>query len=643
MDNLLNPLSENPEYSIGFIVSLFIFVFSTLSYNYNSTRKLIKNFKDNFRGSPKKNIIHKYFEECCEKNYTTSKEIVFIEDPVVYVCKKIQSEFKHKKSYRFGGYFTGISLIFTFLMIGQAVYKIGNGLPDIGGAPATETTAKDATTSTDSKNPHQRANDNSANSSPGSSQINIKEKDNKTKDAMVSLGKAIADLRTKFWVSVLGIFFSIIFQLLASYYAALLFRFTFRELAFLRDVGKLHSYMDLDCQLQQFDVLNKIPGQLQSSSDLTLQEMRAIKGELSNLQEIDVKVGDLTENVTQQLKNVIDHSVGLRLTALLDAQREATDRIASSISKALAESIGKELETSFAKLAEILPNVVMGGAAQSSQKVAQTFDKISDTLPGLIENLNNVVVGLQSSQRESFDSSRKINEQLLLTIQQSIERFNSATLNNVTDQSELVSRLNRSIELLTEKSKEGVKENQEVFVNGGKIFHAGVIGAGNALQSTVNSLKTSLTEIDSLSANLKNTNVAIINQVNQTVYSLNETLNQSKTLNEQFKNSISALANISKTLTAAPENTRNIIIETKAFTDKFETSALNLQTSYAEGIEQLTRVFAAKIKQVQEETKNIEKAYSGAGQGLAEALGPLEDLSDNIENLNKTLKETRLK
>lgn len=626
LDNLLNTLSETPQISTGFILFLFLFVLSTLTYNFYSLKKLIRKFKENFRGDSKKTIIHKYFEECCEKNYTTSKEIIFVEDPVVYVSKKIQSEFKHKKSYRFGGYFTGISLIFTFLMIGQAVHKIGEGLPKISIGTTQESKTQ-----------------NTKDTSQTEVTLNVNPENSKTNDAMKSLGNAIADLRTKFWVSVLGIFFSIIFQLIATYYASQLFRYTFSELAFLREEGKLHSFMDLDCQLQQFDVLQKIPVQLLETSRLTIQEMQEIKGELSNLREIDVKVGDLAENVMHQLQNVIDRSVGERLTALLDAQRDATERIALSISKALAESVGKELEASFAKLAEALPRVVMGGATQSSQKVAETFDKISEKIPDLIESLDKVVENLDSSLKNSNDSSRQINEQLLLTIHQSIERFNSVTLDNVTNQSELVSRLNQSIESLTEKTRSGIGQQNDIFVKGGKKLREEFEDAGIALESTVNSLKNSLTEIATLSTGLKTTNLSIIGQVNQTISSLNETLNSSRSLNEQFKNSISALSNISNSLKAAPENAKNLIIETQTYTEKFETSARSLRESYVDGIEQLTRVFAEKISLVHNETKNIERAYSGAGQGLKEALLPLEDLSDNIENLNNTLKDVRLK
>ena len=288
--DLLEKMATHWEIPMGIVFFVFIVSISFLTHRYSILKKNILVFKLEASGPEQNdNIVLKFYKENCEKISTIRNRIIFKEDPVDFVSKKIQSHFKHSRSFKVGQYFTGISLIFTFLLMGQAVYKIGKKLPEI-------TKKSDSNTEINTSDLPKKDVKNVKLSSPRG--------EVESKNPIEDLGKSISDLRSKFWVSVLGIILSIIYQFYSLHLAKNLYMFTTGKLSFLREKGDLHSFADLDCQFQQFEELKQINLHFKNHIANSKDDLGEIKTSLANLQEIDVKVGDLAENVTKQIEKV---------------------------------------------------------------------------------------------------------------------------------------------------------------------------------------------------------------------------------------------------------------------------------------------------------------------------------------------------
>lgn len=105
-----------------------------------------------------------------------------------------------------------------------------------------------------------------------------------------------------------------------------------------------------------------------------------------------------------------------------------------------------------------------------------------------------------------------------------------------------------------------------------------------------------------------------------------------------MNDSIKLLSNISSDLSQAPNLTRDLIDDTKKASDDITESYKNLEKMFVEGVGQIANVYMSKIQQVEDHAKNITKAYEGASGSLSEAIEPISELSENIENLIKVIK-----
>jgi hypothetical protein len=621
-DSLMRLLSDNTWIPVTLIGICFFGALYFLKKEFDNLIKKIKEFGDEVKFEKiavSKNFLALHLKEITLNFQDYPKTLICKEDPVYYLTKKTQTMFKHSYWYRFGQNFTGIALILTFLLIGQAVYDIG-------------LTLQGKSAIIDSSN-------------------NLKSNDKMAKGQISSLtesqslGRAIEHLRTKFIISVLGIAFSIIYQLISHSMSAKLYAESKQKLVFLNTTNiRLHEYADLDYQRQQAEgalesaeSIKSIDRGLANQLEKNNIDLTEIKVLLSNLSEIDVKVGDLATNVTQQLENIIDKSIGERLTLLLNAQKESTEKIASELGKVLAETMGKELEATFAKLAETLPSIISNGASGSSQKMAETFDKMADTLPALFESMNVAMIQMKNQQSDGEQSSKKVNEDLLKTISSSVENFNALSVSNTKFQEELLVKMTGIIDDLHTSSEKNTSKTKEVFTDGAKKLNEEMSNGAGHLVSSINQVKNIVTEIEKMSNALRINNSTSLSEVNNTLSAFKGVTENISKYNQEMGSSIQSLLGITKQLSEAPELTRHLISDTKKASDSITESYQNLEKTFVSGIGQIASVYASKIQLIEDQSKSIKVAYEGASAGLNKALDPLEELSENIEKLNKTI------
>lgn len=474
------------------ILILFVCTWYQLKKESSTILKDIDSFKDSFSKSPhdrsQNSETMKSLREIALNFDDEKLPIICKEDPIFHITKKIQSKFKHNIWYRLSSNFTGIALVFTFALIAFAVWKIGMDLKQ----PLNDATAQ-------------------------------------------NLGEAIAQLSFKFAISAGGVLASILFQMRTSWLSNNIYKQTREKVEFLSKYCRLHSSADLEFQNQQAQGALDTASAIQELQKITLAQtatelngFSSVCDKLSSLSEIDVKVGDLAESVTTQLENVIDRSVGERLALLLNAQKESTDRIAENLGKVLADTIGNELKSTFAQLAETLPNIVSNGAASSSLKMAETFEKMSDSLPGLLESMNGVMAEVKKQQTSSIESSQKINENLLQSFSNAIEKFSSLSVSNTEYQTNLLSKLNSAADWVSENSKKSNLEIQQQLSSSANVFSEKLMNGASDLMSTMNHSKEILGEIEKTANSLR------VNSLN-TLSETNNTINQFKIIVENVK------------------------------------------------------------------------------------------------------------
>jgi hypothetical protein len=248
------------------------------------------------------------------------------------VAKYIRTYIKEQWYFKLGMASTGIALVFTFLLLGQAVHEIGNSLGEEIGSPSKVVSGSQA--------PNGSSTDKS------------------------SIDKAFKNMKGKFIVSVAGLLSTICFSLFAS----ILIERSISEIKRRMHVldGKLSLFVDEDFQIQR----------------RSLQELK----KLSHLENLQVNVNELSEGLLGRLNDTLDRTIGQKLVDLAAKQESGIERIALALSESVSNSLEKAMNNTMSNLNDSMRNIAEKMDERSSGGVELILEKLQDLLSGGTKN-----------------------------------------------------------------------------------------------------------------------------------------------------------------------------------------------------------------------------------------------------------------
>lgn len=557
------------------------------------------------------------FEDYIKKKSTT---LVLKTEPNSYLVNCVRDEFEKSYLYKVGGIFTGVSLIFTFLLIGHSVHDIGESLPTI------------------------------------------------SKTTLSMLGNPIKELQEKFYVSIAGILCTIMYQAACAFLMRRLSNYAATELHLREKIDYVvRESQDLIYQEKQaigaegtLNSTKRILDHLADSSHQSKAEFEEVKQLLRDLKQIDVTVGNFAENVTTKLEASIDKSIGEKLTQLIQAQNNSTERIANQIGEVLSKSIGQELEKAFSELATKLPNIMSNGAGEATSRMADAvtqasaaFQNVSTTMPTMLTQINSMLSQIEQQQLANSQVSNRVNSDLIQNLQAATQAISSQNSKAVEQQAEIMSTLRDTIRDLNSNVKSSSLELQDSMKDGAGRFSEKVSLASEGISQSLGSVNSILTEVEQIVVNVRESNRQLLSEFTVAIIDLRTVSYSIASTNSSISTTLNSLAEVSRNLNHAPVVTQTLIDNTTAamnsqrqsieammseLSRNTESMSRTLADQYSRGVEMVARTFMEKIGEIEGQTKNIRSVYSAAGQALTTSMEPLEALSENIQELNNSIK-----
>lgn len=608
-----------------FVIFLALFFAYKLYRFYSKKINEIKKFKFSLKSGEFGNDgLDQKFREIClnfeEFSDKINNKLILKTEPKTYLINFVRDEFEKSYLYKSSGVFTGVALVLTFLLIGFSVHDIGINLPTI-----------------DKKN------------------LNL-------------LGNPIAELQQKFYVSITGIICTLLYQYYSSKLLQKLSSIAHQELN-LRDKINYIVRESQDLQYQQTQAIGadgtyKNSGRLvdliELSSQNSKKDLDEVKVLLTNLTNIKVTVESFAENVIAKLEDSINQSVGIKLQELIQAQNNSTEKIANQIGEVLSKSIGTELEKAFSELSSKLPNIMSNGAGEATSRMADAitqassaFQSVSSSMPILVTQMTSMLKQIEAQQGSNNEVSQKVQSDLMKNVHDATQLMNTQNAKSIEQQAEIVRALQDTITDLNKNVRTTSQEMQDSMKNGAGNFSEKVESASHGISQSLGGMTLVLTEVDKLVAILTASNKQLLAEFNNSIIELKNVATSVASSNMSLSNTISSLSSLSKDLNHAPiltqtlvENTSNALNDQqrnieKMLTDmsqRTEFMSKSLADQYSRGVEMVAKTFVEKIGEIEGHTKNIRGVYSAAGQALTTSLEPLESLSENIQELNRSIK-----
>lgn len=608
------------------IVVLLAFVFAmNLYHRYISIRQKIETFNAGIRKDEFGNdwLGHKFREICLNFEdflQKRSKKLVLKTEPNSYLINCVREEFEKSYWFKSSGVFTGVALILTFLLIGHSVHDIGISLPSID------------------------------------------------KNNLSLLGNPIAELQQKFYVSIAGIVCTIFYQMFCAVLMKKLSSYSHQELH-LREKIEYVVRESQDLLFQEIQArgaegtlnsANMIFAALSESRERSKSDLEEIKDLLKSLKNIDVTVGSFAESVTTKLESSIDRSVGDKLTDLIRAQNASTERIASQIGEVLSKSIGQELEKAFNDLASKLPNIMSNGAGEATSRMAEAvlqassaFQSVSSSMPALVTQMTSMLKQIQIQQGANNELSERVNSDLIKNLNEATTLMSSQNAQAIQQQAEIVNALRETIRDVSTNVKSTSLEMQDSMRDGAGKFSEKVNSASEGIKESLSGMIVVLNEVEKVIANLRDSNKQLLGEFSHSISEFKMVASSVATSNSSLANTITSLSELSKELNNAPLLTQALVESTSSalnaqqrniekmlleLSQKTEIMSRTLADQYSRGVEMVAKTFVEKIGEIEGQTKNIRGVYSAAGQALTTSMEPLEALSENIQELNRSIK-----
>lgn len=610
----------------GYLVILMASVFAIFLFRkYQYLRKKIEKFNvgvalDEF-GSD--GLGFKFREICLNYDEYLAKKasrLVLKVEPNSFLIGNIKEEFEKSYLYRVAGIFTGFSLVFTFLLIGHSVHDIGEYLPTIN------------------------------------------------KNNLSLLGNPIKELQEKFYVSIAGILCTIAYQGICAFLMRRLSNYANQELNLRDKVDYIvRESQDLFYQDQQargaegtLQVAKNISEHLVVTQEAHKSEMQEIKELLKSLSSINVTVGSFAESVTTKLENSIDRTIGDKLTELIKAQNASTERIANQIGEVLSKSIGNELEKAFSELSSKLPNIMSNGAGEATSRMADAitqassaFQGVSSSMPVLITQMSLMLTQIENQQTSSNEASQRVNNGLLNSLQEATSRMSEQNSRMLEQQSEIVKTLRETISDINTNVRASSTEMQTSLQNGAGQFSDKVKFASEGISHSLQGMSSLMGQVEKMASNLRDINKDLLSEFSNSISEMRTVTTSMAITNGNLDRTLASLAEVATQLNHAPVVTQSLVDATSSalhsqrqniegmlsnLSTKTDHLSKTLSEQYSRGVEMVARTFVDKIGEIEGQTKNIRGVYTAAGQTLATSMEPLEELNENIQELNRSLK-----
>jgi hypothetical protein len=598
-----------------------------LVIRYNQAKEKITKFNLlEFNQTEPGSLGEKFREICLNYDEYRSKKnpkLILKTEPNTYLINHVKDDFEKNYYYRSAGLFTGVALMITFLLIGSAVYHIGDELPKID------------------------------------------------KNNLQLLGNPIKHLQEKFYVSVAGIACTVIYQMICALLVSRLAQFAHRELNLRAKVDYIvRESQDLLFQEQQAtgamvtsEAVMKIADHLADSETVAKNDRDEIKQLITDLKNIDVTVSSFAENVTTRLESFIDRSVGDKLTDLISAQNQSTERMATQISEVLSKSIGAEMEKVFKDLSSALPNIMSNGANDATSKMAdavttasRSFEAVSKNMPVLVSQLSSMVSTMEQQQISSQRQSQDVNNDLLNAIRSATTQLGSQSQDSIAQQSAILASLQTSMAELSATANQSVSILQERMNENVGTFTNNIAQASTGISSSLQQVNSIISEFERANTNMRESNSQLLREFNNSIAELRNVSTSVAASNAGINTTLSTLLEINRSLIQSPNVTRELVVATsqalvnqkasiesmlESMTQKTEQSNAKLVDGYSRGVELIARAFIDKIGEIERHSQSIRDIYSTAGDVLGGSLGSIENLNDNLETLNQSIKNLR--
>ncbi|MBK7962534.1 MAG: hypothetical protein IPK04_15885 [Bdellovibrionales bacterium] len=561
-------------------------------------------------------------EICINPKEQSPAPYICSKDPVQYLHGGLIQSFKGTLPYSFGNLLPGIALIITFLLIGSAVGHIGESLTGLTNETVTSVVqgqAKDL--------PSKNRNLSTAN-----------------------LGKAISELKGKFWVSVSGILASILYLLLARLLQRLLSDSLASNLEPLRNRYRLRESIDVELQQKQADgaldtveTAKTISNQIASNHGSVIATIQEVSTKIAKLESIDVKVGDFAETVTHKMENVLNNTVGERLKELMTQQTEFSKVIARSISEALTNSMQESMQQMFAEIAKKLPDVISKGSSEAGDKMAAAVSVFERTLPLLEKSVRDLSEQMRQTTQEAGQQTRQTNQDLLGSIKQAIDAMNFQRELSQQENEKAANHLRQISEQVAKATTEGAATSAKSYETATEHMRNGIISSADELKNVFHNVVQTIRDVDEQSATMLEGTKSILSEVNSSTTGfavLLRSFDQAQVTMAQTARDLSMVSTDFKTF---PEKTLNLVTsigQVVEYQNQLIEKQKNIWKDGAEAMLEKHRLANDIVdKQVKTTSELLARVTEKLNNGFADAVDELTSemgaLNQNISNFNK--------
>lgn len=295
-----------------------------------------------------------------------------------YFTQNFDKNLKSNTYYRIAKSSTGIALIFTFILLGFAVYDIGSAI------------------------------------SSSSDDVNKTEQVSKS-DSEKHLQDAFKSMAAKFAVSVVGILCTIGL-----------------DIAIPRRRRDIISEIEL--QLGDFDESNCI-----SAISFNIQQAQKSLTEfekLDRLENLEVNISSLSEGLLTKLEHAMNRSIGEKLIQIAENQRSSLSEISLNLAKSVSDSVNEGMKQTIEVMNQNMKQITSKLDERSSNGVEQLIDKMQDMLSGGTKNhtaeMGNAISG--------FNNSIATMQSVMVGLTSSMQKFSEQASSQVNNQAEFAQK-----------------------------------------------------------------------------------------------------------------------------------------------------------------------------------------------------------